>query len=198
MYASLASTTDLTARGITWVSPDEDTLVDVFLSEASAAVREAAGVPISLVTSTVTLRGEATHWLPLPGPPIVSVATVAIDAETVTDFKLVDGRLWRACGWQPTCEPALVDVTFTHGFTDVPVDIVGMVCVMVAGALRAAKSDGVAPVPSDVVSVAIDDYRVQYSQDPDGRSFTLFTIPEHVRCALAARFGGGAGVVRPA
>lgn len=194
--ANLAATADLTNRGIT-PAPGEEQRVTTFLAEASAAVREAAGVPISRLTSTVVLAGTSSHWLRLPGPPVASVASVTLDGTTVTDHKLVDGSLWRPCGWQPGYEPALATVTLTHGFVEVPEDIVGMVCVLVAGALRASRATtdgtGLAP-PRGVQSVAIDDYRVQYDTSTD-QAVTMFDIPDHVQRKLRARFGGGADVV---
>lgn len=200
--AALATTSDLTARGITFTSPAEDTKVAKFLAEASAAVRDAAGVPISEVTSEVDVLGGTGQWLALPGPPVTEVSTVAVDGSAVSDHRLIQDRLWRRCGWQSTCDPSVVTVTMTHGFAEVPEDIIGMVCVLVAGALRASRStsDGssIAPPPSDVVALGIDDYRVQFTQDFEGRNLTLFDIPERVKESLRARFGGGVGVVRPA
>jgi hypothetical protein len=194
----LATTADLTARGITWTSPGEDDLVGVFLDEASAAVRTAAGVPISQATSTVSLRGSCDRWLRLPGVPVTAVEDVSIDGGTVADWKLVDSMLWRRCGWQLTDEPSVVTETQTHGLVEVPVDIVGMVCALVGMALRQVHSStdgtGATPLPQDVVSVGIDDYRVQFRQDGD-RNLTVFTLPERVERSLRTRFGGGASVV---
>lgn len=199
--AALASTADLTARGITWTSPAEDSLVTKFLAEASTAVREAAGVPISRVTSTVVVAGGANQWLRLPGPPVASVSSVSIDGTAVasTDRKLVDDRLWRCDGWRPLCEPSLVTVTMVHGLLEVPEDIIGMVCVLVAAALRAKRAatdgTGLASPPADVTSIAIDDYRVSFAQNPDDRQVTVFTIPERVKDSLRSRFGGGVAMV---
>lgn len=194
----LATTADLTARGITWTQPDEDAAIAAFLDEASAAVRDAAGVPISEATSTVTVAGERDRWLRLPGPPVTAVHTVDIDGDTVTDWRLSRGALWRRAGWQPTDEPSAVTVEQTHGLAEVPADIVGMVCSMVGMAVRAlhSSSDGAgpAPLPHDVVSVGIDDYRIAFRQDGD-RGLTVFTIPARVRMRLRSRFGGGAAML---
>lgn len=175
-------------------------MVGVFLDEASAAVREAAGVPISETTSTVSLAGTCDRWLRLPGPPVTAVASVEIDGAAVTDWKLGDGLLWRRRGWQPSDEPVRVTVEQTHGLPEVPVDIVGMVCALVGMALRLVHSSadgaGASPLPQDVVSVGIDDYRVAFKQDGN-RNLTVFTIPERVQRALKARFGGGASMMEP-
>lgn len=200
MLDPLATTADLTARGVT-VDSSETAMVAVFLDEASAAVREAAGVPISDTTSTVVVAGTCDRWLRLPGQPVRDVTAASIDGDAVTDWKLTaDGMLWRRCGWQPTDEPASVMVTQEHGLLEVPVDIVGMVCSMVAMALRMVRSStdgtGAAPVPQDVTSIGIDDYRVAFRQDGD-RNITVFTIPERVQRRLKARFGGGASMLEP-
>lgn len=199
MLDPLATTADLTARGVT-VDASETAMVQTFLDEASAAVRQAAGVPISATTSTVVLAGTCDRWLRLPGPPIREVTAAAIDGDTVTDWKLSEGMLWRRCGWQPTDEPASVSVTQDHGLPEVPVDIVGMVCSMTAMALRLVRSSvdgtGAAPVPQDVTSISIDDYRVAFRQDGD-RNATVFTIPDRVQKRLRARFGGGASMLEP-
>lgn len=192
----LATVADLTARGVT-VTAGETTKVTTWFNEASEVIRDAAGVPISRETSTVVLEGSCDRWLRLPGQPVVSVASVEIDGTAVTDFRLRSGQLWRATGWQSTWEPSDVEVTMTHGLLEVPEDVVGLVCVLVLRALMASRTGetAIAPPPSDVVAVGIDDYRVQFRQDSDGRQVTLFEIPERVRCALRARFGAGATVV---
>lgn len=174
-------------------------MVAVFLDEASAAVREAAGVPISEATSTVVLAGTCDRWLRLPGPPVTAVDSVEIDESTVTDWKLSSSLLWRRCGWQATDEPTEVTVTaMEHGLPEVPADIVGMVCSLVGMALRAVRSStdgaGTSPLPQDIVSVGIDDYRVAFRQDGD-RNLTVFTIPKRVQRSLKARFGGGASML---
>ncbi|MFM9815823.1 hypothetical protein ACKI16_46040, partial [Streptomyces scabiei] len=89
----LATVADLEARGLT-VDPSETTVVETFLAEASAAVREAAGVPISQTVSTVALEGpDNSQWLTLPGPPILSVSAVEIDGVAVTDWRLRSHQL---------------------------------------------------------------------------------------------------------
>jgi hypothetical protein len=191
----LATVADLEARGLT-IEPGEETVVETFLAEASAAVREAAGVPISQTTSTVALEGpDNSQWLTLPGPPIISVATVAIDGETVTDWKLRSHQLWRAAGWSPTCEPSEVTVTQTHGLPVVDADIVGLVCRIAAAVLvhYRAQPDGEGLAAKDVRAERIGDYSVTYG---DSGRITDIELPDYLREQLAARFGGGVAVVR--
>ncbi|MGW2260277.1 hypothetical protein ACWCXE_21045 [Streptomyces sp. NPDC001780] len=190
----LATMDDLTARGLT-VDASETGIVAVYLRVASAAVREAAGTAISRTTSTLTLEGVPGRRLTLPGPPVISVATVAIDGRPVTDWRLVSQRLWRADGWTGW-EPSEVDVTYAHGLADVPDDIIDLVCRMTAAALVAYRSDdggtGLA-ADKEVTSERLGDWSVTYGAD--GR-ITEMELPQHWRERLLARFGGSITVLR--
>ncbi|MGA5669013.1 hypothetical protein ACPCTG_26460 [Streptomyces pseudogriseolus] len=192
----LATVADLTARGLT-VNASETAIVGVYLDVASAAVRAAAGVPISETTSTVTLEGEPSQWLSLPGPPIRSVQAVTVDGQALAaaDYRLRSGRLWLARGWSYRCEPSEITVTYTHGLPAVPADIVDLVCRIAAAALVAYRSqpDGEGLAARDVRSERIGDYSVQYG---DGGRITEMELPPYLREQLRARFGGGVAVVR--
>lgn len=191
----LATVADLEARGLS-VDAAETDIVATFLAEASAAVREAAGVPISQTTSTVDLEGpDDSQWLTLPGPPIQSVATVEIDGQAVTDWRLRSHRLWRAGGWSTGYGPSEVTVTQTHGLPEVQDDIVGLVCRIAAAVLVAhrAEPDGEGLAAKDVRSERIGDYAVQYG---DGGRITEIELPEYLREQLAARFGGGISLLK--
>lgn len=191
----LATVADLEARGLT-VEDEEETIVGTFLEEASAAVREAAGVPISQTISTVALEGpDNSPWLTLPGPPILSVSAVEIDGQAVTDWRLRSHQLWRGAGWSATCEPSEVTVTQLHGLPTVPADIVGLVCRIAAACLVAhrAQPDGEGLAARDIRSERIGDYAVTYG---DSGRITEFELPDYLREQLAARFGGGVAVVR--
>lgn len=194
--AALATTADLAARGLSVAAGEETTVATTYLDVASTAVREAAGVPISQTTSTVTLEGPVTQWLTLPGPPIISVATVEIDGDAVTDWRLRSHRLWRACGWSPGCEPSEVEVVQTHGLAVVPSDIVDLVCQMTGMALAdyRADPDGTAGLAAaDIRAERIGDYSVTYGSHG---LITGMELPDYLRERLAARFGGGATIVR--
>lgn len=190
----LATQADLEARGLT-VDPSETAMVAVYLDVASTSVREAAGSPISETTSTITLEGEPGQWLTLPGLPVSAVATVEVDGETVTDWRLRSQRLWRAVGWTGCDGPSEVEVTQTHGLADVPSDIVDLVCRMVAGALKAqrAEEDGTGLATVVITSERIGDYAVTYGGD--GRVSEM-DLPQYWRERLEARFGGGAALLR--
>ncbi|MEV6174883.1 hypothetical protein AB0L99_42595 [Streptomyces sp. NPDC051954] len=190
----LATQSDLEARGLA-VDASETAMVAVYLDVASTAVREAAGSPISETTSTITLEGEPGQWLTLPGLPVSAVSSVTVDGEAVTDWRLRSHRLWRACGWSPGCGPSEVEVVQTHGLDPVPSDIVDLVCRITATALAdyRADADGGGLAAADIRSERIGDYSVTYG---DAGLITTMELPDYLRERLAARFGGGAVLVR--
>lgn len=189
----LATLDDLAELGLT-VENDETTVANRYLAVASAAVRDAAGSPISQTTSTVTLEGDTGQRLRLPGLPVQSVAAVAIDGTAVTDWRLRSGALWRFGGWTNIL-PSDVVVTYTHGLPEVPADIVDLVGRLVAGAMASYRAeDGGASLGTQVItSERIGDYAVTFGGD--GLA-TDMELPAYLRERLAARFGGGAYSLR--
>ncbi|GHF73939.1 hypothetical protein [Streptomyces thermodiastaticus] len=191
----LATVADLAARGLT-VAASEQQVAATYLDVASTTVREAAGCPISQTTSTITLDGEASQWLALPGPPVTEVTSVVLDGKTVTDWRLRSGRLWRACGWSDRCEPSEVEVTYTHGLPTVPSDIVDLVCRLAAAALIAYRAGGATGEnlgSRPLIQERIGDWSGTYSYSP---LMSEQELPDYERARLRARFGGGVAVVR--
>lgn len=186
----LATTADLIARGI---EVTDVTAANTFLQSASDEVRNAAGVPISRETFTIEIPGGCDQWLHLPGQPVVSVSLVEIDGDAVTDFKLVGGHLWRRLGWQ-TWEPVTVTVALTGGLSEIPSDIVDLVCAMTGHALDEADEGGYAS-RGDESSERIDDYSVQFTGTEKTRLAGPMELPEATRQRLRARFGGTTDLV---
>lgn len=190
--ANLASTSDLTARGI---DTSQTALVNTLLAVASATIRRAAGSPILTATSTVTVwASDESAYLRLPGLPVRSVATVVRDGVTLaaSDYKLVDGRLWRSCGWGYCNEPISVVVTMTHGLATVPADIVDLTCSLVGAGLGAA-AEGYAG-HAGIVAELDGDYQVTYTRGAEAVA-TAMELPVATRRYLRANFGGGVAVV---
>lgn len=184
----LATVADLSARGIT-ITPE--LTATTLLASVSAAVREAAGVPISQTVSDVTLMGSREQWLPLPFSPVTTVADVSISGVAVTDFLLADGRLWRSNGWQAAYPPSLVTLTVTHGYAVVPADIVTLVCAFVAAGAHAIN-EGVA-TNRGVSSERVDDYQISFTRGED-EVVDMTELPERTRAMLRRRFSPGAEV----
>jgi hypothetical protein len=181
----LASTTDLSARGVTTGA------LAVALDVASSAIRDAAGATISSVTSTVSVNANRGNLLQLPGP-ITAVAAVAIDGCTLsaTEYEILPNGLWRKCGWGTA--PVPVVVTYTHGLATVPNDIVDLTCQFAIAWLRHTASGGGSS--AGLSSVKIDDAAEAYTEEAAGQVSPVY-IPEVTRRWLAARFGGGVQVV---
>ena len=159
------------------------------LRVASASVRDAACVAISRETSTVEVEGGRANLLRLPGP-IISVASVSIDGTAVTDYEKLSYGLWRHCGWGISPKPVVV--TYTHGLTEVPDDIVDLT-VDLALAWLAHRAEGGGST-AGLKSVRIDDAAESYTDESAGQVSPVF-IPEVTRNWLARRFGGGVEVV---
>ncbi|MHA7132543.1 hypothetical protein [Oerskovia turbata] len=188
--ADLAASSDLQARGIT-VSGDRATAL---LASASEAVRSAAGDYIGpQTTSTITLMGQASHWLPLPLYAVTAAKTVSINGVPVTDALLLDGRLYRPGGWQGSgAGPAVVSVEVTHGLATVPADIIDLVCSLVAAGATAAEEDGYDP-KRGVANERIDDYGRGFATG-ESEIVNPMDLPERTREWLRSRFGSAVAV----
>lgn len=179
----LASTADLTARGITTGS------VALALSVASSTIRDAAGSAISSVTGTVVVPAPSGRMLTLPGP-VSNVTAVLIDSTAVTDYENLGNALWRRCGW--SCEPVPVSVTATFGLAAVPDDIVDLTCMLAKAWLDHVAAGGGSV--AGLTSAKLDDAAEGYSDEFAGQVSPIY-IPDVTRRWLSARFGGGVAVV---
>lgn len=203
--AALATSADLAARSVDITNTG---LVTAMLAAASASVRDAAGCPITTVTSTVTVPGTQDNYLQLPGGPVTNVGAVLLDGTTVTDFNQVGDQLFRLSGWQAldylpsmitmigwqetTYKPSVVTVTYTHGLAAAPDDIVDLVCSLAAAGMALAAAGYHAR--GDVVSERVDDYQVTYPSGPDSVAGPM-ELPQATRDRLRARFTGQTAVV---
>lgn len=155
---ALATVTELAE----WMQVDSGTLpasAASTLERVSAIVRAEARQSFNRATSTVTMFPRE-GWANLPQRPVVSVASVSANGQPVGDWKLERDRLWVGCRlWAVT-------VTYTHGYSDVPGDVVAVVLSAATRALTnprdfrqrsvgsssvtyAAETIGVALAPSD-------------------------------------------------
>lgn len=172
---ALATTADLTIRNLPGSVAG--------LEAASAAVRDAAGAPISRETGTVTVMGTSRPWLLLPGP-VQSVSAVTIDGEPVTDYQSWPHGLFRLNGWESCGGPAVVKVTMTYGFDPVPADIVALVCDL-------AALDSTGPTDPRLKTVTVDDATITNAD----AAMSVMQLPARTREALRARFSGGLSAV---
>lgn len=184
----LATLADLESYG--FEAPDE-VLATALLDSVSAAVREAAGAPISVVEATVVLPGTREQFLPLVGAPVRVVHEVSLDGKAVTDFKPRGAYLWRAAGW--VGQHADVEVTYEFGYDPVPADIIKLVCMFVGVGLNAAASGEGLVRDRSLAYESIDDYRYGLRQGDD-EVVDPTELPRRVREDLRRRFGGAVGV----
>lgn len=159
------------------------------LAVASAAIRDAAGVPITETTATVTLPAPLGDLLRLPGP-VRSVATVTLDGTAVAEYQTLTEGLWRHGGWG--CAPVPVSVTYTFGLAETPEDIKDL-CVQLAVAWLRHSDEGGGST-AGLKSVRIDDAAEAYTEEAAGQVSPVF-IPRETREWLRARFSGGVAVV---
>lgn len=151
-----------------WMQVDPGTLpasASSVLDTASAIVRAEARQSFTRGTSTVTLYPSSTRGIPpqryvdLPQRPVVSVASVVQGGKTLvaeTDYKLRRDRLYLN-----GCEP--VSVTFTHGYTETPGDVLAVV-------LTAAQR--VLSNPSDLRQETVGSVSVTYAAETIGVSLS--------------------------
>lgn len=184
--APLATAADLAVKGVDInTHPDR---VEFMLDVASSVIRDAAGVAISQATSTVSVVAPRGRWLTLPGP-VTAVTSVLVDGVAVSDWILIGGMLWRTGGWSRQCDPVAVTVTFTHGYAEVPADIVNLCCDLAKLGIEADESMATQPAGVVSASFSIDDHTERIEFAPDAR--TLMELPDSTKTWLAQRFGGG-------
>lgn len=145
------------------------------ITEATAAIKNYCHQTIAEVEDDeYVFDVVAPRWrLVLPEIPVTSVASVVEDGETLTegddeDYVVGnDGILWRRGARWPA-GPQIVTVTYTHGYTTLPNDVVG-VCTRAASrvfqaGLRAAEVEGV----PGVASKSLGDFSVSFASEAGG------------------------------
>jgi len=185
----LADLTDL--KALRPVAEADEPLASAMLAAASAAIVEAAGSPIVKKTSTVKLVTVPGRRLRLPGGPIREVLSVKIDGDDVDGWVLRGDSLWRRTHWQTSAIPVEVEVTYTHGYDEVPEDIVYLTCLLASSAMAEA-GEGLES-RAGLAYESIDDYRVGFEQGQFA-STSAIEIPAGTRAMLRRRFGNAVGM----
>lgn len=188
---ALATNADVEAALGRALTPTETNRVAQLLASASARFRAEARQQITPATSTVRLRamssasplhGQAwwSCWVRLPQRPVVAVtAVVDMDGSAVDFEHLADDLVGvRACG--------RVDVTYDHGYAEIPAAVVGVVAQMAARAL------GTPPDQSGITQESIVGYSYQLGGAAAAGAFGM--LPDEL--AVARSYGRRAGTVR--
>lgn len=148
-----------------------DAAVTRALAAASNIARDASGgQTFALETETAWLESQSyTTTLFLPQLPVVSVASVALDGQTLTettDYK-VDSRLGalvRVGGCWP-CGALRIAVEYTHGYTDIPEDVQSVVYAI-------AQRSITNPSGQAIQLESIGSYEVRYFEHGGASSLT--------------------------
>jgi hypothetical protein len=139
---------------------------DLALASASAVIRRWTRQTITRVVDDVaTLRIIDCGELVLPQRPVVSVSQVNVNALVLNDWVLSGDRLLRTGGWRQLPgtttypDPGLVQVTYTHGWGEVP-DEVRAVCLDLAASTLTN--------PAMLRQETIDDYSRTFASETLG------------------------------
>lgn len=147
-------------------APVDGAAADLALASASAVIRKWTRQTITRVVDDVArLRVVDCDELVLPQRPIVSVSQVKVHALVLNDWVLSGDRLLRTGGWRylpgtsSYPDPGIVEVTYTHGFDEVPDEVRG-VCLDLASATLSN--------PAMLRQEAIDDYSRTFAAESLG------------------------------
>ena len=180
-FATAADLAALTQR-----SDIPDATADLALALASATIRSWTKQDITRVENdAVNLRIIDTSELVLPQRPVESVSQVKVNSVVLVDWVLSGDRLLRAGGWRHLPgtttypDPGLVEVIYTHGWSEIP-DDVRAVCLDLAS-MSVTN-------PTGLRSVAIDDYSRTYATETLGTG-TLSAAHKAILSAYRRRIG---------
>lgn len=169
------------------LSAAQQAAMQLLVEIATAKVQRAAGGQRILeATDKAVLTVAPCHrdpYLALPQQPVQTVSAVEINGTATTDYHLLDGMLWRRCGWNATSDPATVTVTYKHGYA-AGSQALELARDVVLSLARLGYGN-----PGGTIAEAVDDYRVQYAE-ADAR----MEMTRYQREALAAAYGAGAYV----
>jgi hypothetical protein len=147
-------------------TPVDAAAADLALASASAAIRRWTRQTITRVVDDVArLRIIDCDQLVLPQRPVESVSQVMVNALVLDDWVLSGDRLLRNGGWHRLPgtttfpDPGLAQVTYTHGWDEIPDDVRG-VCLDLASATLSN--------PAMLRQEAIDDYSRTFAAESLG------------------------------
>lgn len=138
MLTPLAEPTDLADRlGVTFTTA-QGIRAAALLADASAVVRNYTRQQFTVGTSTDVLEATADQWLYLPERPVTAIISVGVGGAplAVGAWQLQNDALYRYDGWGSRFygstggwnQPDTITVTYTHGYAEIPDDIVRTVC----------------------------------------------------------------------
>lgn len=164
---------------------DVEKLINLTISDASdvssceraieavtEAIKNYCNQEIELVEDDeITLDCDGGEMLFLPQLPVLSVASVVEDDETLTvtdDYKLGQYGILHRVGQDWLSGVQIITVTYTHGYTTIPTDIIDVATRSAArvyqAGLRAKEHEGI----TGIASQSLGDYSVSYGSEHGG------------------------------
>lgn len=134
----LAGPSDLEDRLGKVFTQDETQRAFALIDDASAAVRNYTRQLITEATDVAILEATAEQWLYLPERPVTAVTSVTAGGAPLAPgfWRLQNDALFRYDGWNTRFygsssvwnQPNTILVSYTHGYAEIPADIVRIVC----------------------------------------------------------------------
>lgn len=184
----LATPDDLAARLGRILTGTDQARAGALIADASAYVRNYTRQVLSVVTDdTAVLEATPEQWLWLPERPVTEVSEVSVGGAVVSPVYWTqqgDG-LYRFYGWSGRMwgttalwnQPDTITVTYTHGFDEIPDDVVAIVC-------KLAKASWVNPQGlrqwrqgSTDVMLSVESVAEGALNDDDRRTLDLYRRP---------------------
>lgn len=198
MAAAFATTSDLTARGVTVTNPE---MAGTFLEDASEFLRGEIGwqvyppaqATISYLNGRHSCNAYEMEHVHLPGSPIRAITSVTMVGQTVDPsyYELVnDVLIVGAAYWYyvqnvgPHWLPVPIVITYRVGYDTAPPELVSWTCIIAAQMLdKAAQGLSLGATPA---SLAVDDFKAGFSAQQQSGDMP---IPQRVLDRLRDRYG---------
>lgn len=176
---AFATSSDLASRMQREFTEAEATLLDKLLADATAYLQREIGQHVYPQKTVTFTDWPSSGWVDLPQWPVISVASVQRDGEAI-DFDERLGRV-RVRGDEK------VDVTFTYGYAECPLDLVNLCCALVSQQLLLVEA-GLGLSIGGLSSVALDDFKLAFA---DGGEATGLTLPKVTCDGIRQTYGRG-------
>ena len=131
------------------------------IAEATEAIKNHCHQQIERMTETITLDCEGGYRIFLPEIPVVSVASVVEDGETLVvddDYKLGQYGILRRVGDDWAIGTQIIEIAYTHGYATIPDDVVGVCTRAAARAYQAGLAAAAVGAVAGVASMTLGDY----------------------------------------
>lgn len=176
---AFATSEDLTKRMKREFSEDEAAWLDELLADATAYLQREIGQKVAPRQTATFKDWPSAGWVDLPQWPVVSVDAVERDGVAV-DFEERLGRIRVGTDER-------VEVMFTFGHSEVPRDLVSIVCALVSQQLTLIEADLGLSI-GGLSSVSLDDFKIAFA---DGGEGTGLTLPKVTLDGLRQSYGRG-------